>query len=578
MAINFTQTDSDNAAVDTSTERAGCSGAIYSGLAASPECTDGGTAGTLGMSFRLAASAVGEAGLCLVCVPAAGTTWAAGTWTVRFNVTTANMNLTVTAVHICRANSSGTNQETIGSATGLSISLGTTGVKSQAVTGSAVTPAAGDLVTVVLVGDNGSMSAATASITRGQNIDSPFTGLNQYTLAAATGALTLTGNAANLEASHLLKADTGSFALTGNAAVLTKTIPLLAGTGVYNLTGNAANLEHGRLLKAETGVFSLTGNAATLRKNTPLVAGTGSFSLTGNAADLKHNRLAKADTGAFALTGNAAGLRANKLVFAATGAHAFTGNAATLTYSQGLNQYTLTAEKGSFTLTGGDAALRATHTLRAETGQFSLTGNAAGLFHSWLVTAEVGSFTFTGNDAGLRHDWLLKAEPGAFDLTGNAATLTYAPAPPAPAPVVSTPSAGGGGWTGQPREDRKRHRESVQRAVEAAYQKAVEPSRSKPVQQAQKRLRETVRSIKREYRLDPFVPYPVVDWTPIALEINRLARSVSRVLEAKAKQAQEAEQIRIEAMMAEIAEASRIEAEERDEEDAIMMIILQGAV
>lgn len=154
------------------TELAGCSGtAVIAGML-ERICSVGGSAGGAA-SVTLTSSAVVVAVFLGITVPAS-TTGSAGTWTVRFNVSTANMNLTCSAVYVCRASSDGTNQETIGSATGLAIDLSTTGVKSQNVTGSAVTLAAGDFASVQLVFTNAAMSLQAIGITFDQNIDSPF--------------------------------------------------------------------------------------------------------------------------------------------------------------------------------------------------------------------------------------------------------------------------------------------------------------------------------------------------------------------------------------------------------------------
>ena len=152
-----------------------CSGAATSDGGASRVASVGGTAGT---ETTLATSALASStdnanGLYTLDIPA-GTSGDSGTWTIRLNITTANMNLTVTKIYVCRVNSSCTNQETIGSATGLSISLGTTGVKTQTVSGSAVTLAAGDKVVIVFVLSNGAMSDQIARWGNDQNIDSPF--------------------------------------------------------------------------------------------------------------------------------------------------------------------------------------------------------------------------------------------------------------------------------------------------------------------------------------------------------------------------------------------------------------------
>lgn len=178
MALVFAQTDTNQSvsACNTAAELLGCSGrsADVGGMTGQV-CVSGGTLGTTIGSWSVAASATDVAEFAFICTVDSGVSWDAGTWTIRFNVTTANMNLTVTEIHLCRVSSTCVNQASLGSATGLSISLGTTGVKSQDISGSAATPGAGDIVLVVFVITNGAMSGQTASVTYNQNIDSPFT-------------------------------------------------------------------------------------------------------------------------------------------------------------------------------------------------------------------------------------------------------------------------------------------------------------------------------------------------------------------------------------------------------------------
>ena len=170
MAINYTQTD-DNA---TCSNGAYCSGET-SKATQGKQATEGGTAGTVEVTTANWTSTQTAFAALFGLTIDAGTTGASGTWTVRLNVTASNMNLTISAIHICRVNSSCANQETIGSATGLSISLGTTGVKTQTVTGSAVTLGVGDGVMVGFTIVNGAMTTQAFGFTPSVNIDSPFT-------------------------------------------------------------------------------------------------------------------------------------------------------------------------------------------------------------------------------------------------------------------------------------------------------------------------------------------------------------------------------------------------------------------
>jgi hypothetical protein len=84
------------------------------------------------------------------------------------------MNLTLSSVFICRVNSADVNQATIGSATGLGISLGTTGVKTVNVTGTAQTPNVGDYINIVMVYTNGAMTSQSFQFQPTQLIDTPL--------------------------------------------------------------------------------------------------------------------------------------------------------------------------------------------------------------------------------------------------------------------------------------------------------------------------------------------------------------------------------------------------------------------
>jgi hypothetical protein len=105
-----------------------------------------------------------------------------------------------------------------------------------------------------------------------------------------------------------------------------------------------------------------------------------------------------AEQGSFSLTGQDADLLANRL---------------------------LTAAEGSYSLSGQDAGLLAGRLLTAAEGSYTLSGQAVSLLAGRLLTADQGSFTFAGQDASLLRGFLLSAEQGAFTLTGQDATLTY---------------------------------------------------------------------------------------------------------------------------------------------------------
>lgn len=170
MPINFTQTDSTTGL---------CTDIVPSLAEVGRIASDGGTAGTTPVTVNVAAQ--GSTAVTFQCTVAGGVTWAAGTWTIRLNVTTANMFLSINTsaalTKIKRFNSGCTVQETLlSAATGWdNTDIGSTGVKTFTGSASAGSPSAGDVVTVEMIISTSSMSDQTFQFTPDQNIDSPFT-------------------------------------------------------------------------------------------------------------------------------------------------------------------------------------------------------------------------------------------------------------------------------------------------------------------------------------------------------------------------------------------------------------------
>lgn len=284
-----------------------------------------------------------------------------------------------------------------------------------------------------------------------------------YTLVAAQGSYSLTGQAAGLRASRSLTAAQGSYSLNGQAATLRKSYPLVAAQGGYSLggqaaglrvdrsltaaqgsyalTGQAASLSYGKQLVAAQGSYSLTGQAAALRLARVVSAAQGSYSLTGQAANLIAARTLAAGQGTYALGGQAANLFAARRLTAAQGGYSLTGMAAGLLYSGG--SPTLIAGMGSYALTGQDAGLRRAAVLTAAQGSYALTGQAAALVFGKTLAAGQGAYTITGQAAILRTARLLAAETGVYTLTGEPANLFTTGEPVEPQAPQPT-----GGWAG----------------------------------------------------------------------------------------------------------------------------------
>lgn len=135
------------------------------------------------------------------------------------------------------------------------------------------------------------------------------------------------------------------------------------------------------------------------------VASGGAFTLT-------------ADSGSYTLSGQAAGLVHNRVLTADPGSYTLAGQDAVLSRGR-----VLTADAGSYTLTGQAAALRADRVLVCAAGNYTLAGQAAGLTAGRALLADSGSYALAGQDAVLAQGRALIADAGSYTLTGQTAAL-----------------------------------------------------------------------------------------------------------------------------------------------------------
>lgn len=109
---------------------------------------------------------------------------------------------------------------------------------------------------------------------------------NAYSLPAAQGSYTITGNSIGLRAARRIIASAGAYTLAGNAAALRVARRLTAAPGAYSIVGNPANLVKGiapRALQVAAGNYTITGNPAALRVARRLQAAPGAYAITGFA-------------------------------------------------------------------------------------------------------------------------------------------------------------------------------------------------------------------------------------------------------------------------------------------------------
>lgn len=141
---------------------------------------------------------------------------------------------------------------------------------------------------------------------------------NAYTLTAASGTYSISGQPATILKSKLLTAASGSYSIAGQDATITYTAP-----------------PTGYTIVADYGTYSISGQPASILKGNVLTAGSGSYSISGQDASI--------------LKGN--------VLSAASGSYSIAGQDATITYTGTTPAYTLTADYGTYAITGQDATI-----------------------------------------------------------------------------------------------------------------------------------------------------------------------------------------------------------------------------
>jgi hypothetical protein len=125
-----------------------------------------------------------------------------------------------------------------------------------------------------------------------------------------------------------------------------------------------------------------------------------------------------ADAGTYTLTGTAAGTRAQRRIVAAGGTYALAGTAAALRIAR-----RIVAGGGTYSLTGTAAGLRAARAMPAAGGAYALTGTAANFAKGYRMVAAAGAYSLTGTAAGLATARRIVAAGGFYAISGTAANL-----------------------------------------------------------------------------------------------------------------------------------------------------------
>jgi hypothetical protein len=226
---------------------------------------------------------------------------------------------------------------------------------------------------------------------------------------------------------------------TGMAAMITAVLNVTGAStnvGIDAISGNSLSWTNVQVRQdgtAEGGLssdYALAGSsitpsvdwgtlASTYRWNA-VVASWEDAASTGNTLT--------ADSGSYSLTGQDAGLSKTSILSAGQGSYSLTGQDIALSYNLAA---TLTAVSGVYGLTGTEALVDIA--MVATQGTYTLTGQDATLTYATLnalsLTADSGTYALTGQDTGFLKGNYTTFSTGTYSLTGQRANLVWSGAP-----------------------------------------------------------------------------------------------------------------------------------------------------
>jgi hypothetical protein len=135
-----------------------------------------------------------------------------------------------------------------------------------------------------------------------------------------------------------------------------------------------------------------------------------------------------ADQGSYSLTGQATGALYARIFAANQGSYALTGQDITLSYNAAR---TITAEYGLYTVIGSDALVD--HSMNAVYGSYTLTGQNVtltfGALTNYSISADQGTYNLTGQTANMLFGSKVVSAQGSYTLTGRQVGLSWSGAP-----------------------------------------------------------------------------------------------------------------------------------------------------
>lgn len=229
-----------------------------------------------------------------------------------------------------------------------------------------------------------------------------------FSMPAAQGSYTYTGQSINLFYDRITSAAQGSYTTTGQVTNLLFDKKITNVQGVYTYTGQLNTILTTRILPVVFGSYTYTGQITNLIKTTIMAAIFGSYSVTGQTVGFAYGKILITEAGVYLTSGQTINLIHNKNLPAVFGSYVLTGQAVEL-----LLNSKFIAIGGVYSVSGQNVTLTyqttSDYTLSAAVGSYETTGQNVDLLYSVVLPVSFGVYTCTGQSVNFGiNGWIIK--------------------------------------------------------------------------------------------------------------------------------------------------------------------------
>lgn len=219
--------------------------------------------------------------------------------------------------------------------------------------------------------------------------------------------------------SYTLTAAQGSYTETGQSAGLYKGYLVLSNNGSFSEAGQVSDLKVSRILAFSQGSYTQTGQSANLNKGVTMIASQGSYVESGQTASYGLARTIISDQGSYTESGQISNLLKTTIINSAQGNYTESGQLAGLFKGSGM-----IANEGNISLAGQSSSLLATRILALAHRLFNETGQEVALRFGYGLQGDQHVCVLLGKEASYKFSKTMSQSGGTIEWSNITMTIS----------------------------------------------------------------------------------------------------------------------------------------------------------